>query len=156
MQTHTQQHPNSNSGRNLGTAPEIWRVNHIGQGFQTPAYQRSSQERKMLVSGQHKPPLATLCIQPRPPPPRPQVLKSWDCYFFPFLWLTFTFSGPFSWLYHLVEYYSIFWLSISQLDPMTASKFHLTLEDWLLGQRDHQIVRSRLEQQPVFSLLSLS
>ena len=96
------------------------------------------------------------CSRPPLSAPRPQVLKSWACYFFPFLWLTFTFSGPFSWLYHLVEYYSIFWLSISQLDPMTASKFHLTLEDWLLGQRDHQIVRSRLEQQPVFSLLSLS
>ena len=72
MQTHTQQHSNSNSGQNLGTAPLIWRVNQTGQGFQTPAYQCSSEERKMLVSGQRKPPLATLCIQPRPPPPAPR------------------------------------------------------------------------------------
>lgn len=95
MQTHTQQHPNSNSGRNLGTGPQIWRVNQTGQGFQTPAYQCSSEERKMLVSACTSLLGNTLHTAP-PSASRPQVLKSWDCYFFPFLWLTFTFSGPFS------------------------------------------------------------
>ena len=30
----------------------------------------------MLVSGQHKPPLATLCIQPRPPLPAPRFWRA--------------------------------------------------------------------------------